>query len=144
MRYKHLDGLIFPSGKSGIAVDNWHKIGDVFTISSNSGLPEITLPVAQYNGLPIGLEIMGKKYDEKELLNYAFAYQEHFYSFLAPQLVADIKFSTWSISDLNMLYLTMGEISFNTVIKPSNKNEISPEQSVIATQKAIAMTEINH
>lgn len=144
MRYKHLDGVVFPSSKSGIASDNWHKIGDAFIISSNSGLPEITLPVAQYNGLPVGLEIMSKKYDEKELLNYAFAYQKHFYSFQAPQLVADTKFSTWSIGDLNVLYLTMGEISFNTVIKPSNKNEVSPKQSVITTQKAIATTEINY
>jgi len=139
MQQQHLDGLILPSGKSGIASYDGNQIGDQSVIASNSGLPEITLPVAQYKGLPVGLELLGPKYAESALLSYAFAYQKHFYSFKAPNLLLAPQFKNWSINELNTLYLLIGKISFTTVIEPMNQNKISPEQSIIATHKAIML-----
>jgi amidase len=139
VKAQHLDGFILPSGKSGIASYDGNQIGDQSIIASNSGLPEITLPVAQYEGLPVGLEIMGAPNSEKALLNYAFAYQQHYYAFKAPVLQQDTQFTRWSIQELNQLYPLIGEISFNSVIKPANKNEVSAHQSMMATRQAIAL-----
>lgn len=122
----HLDGLILPSGKSGIADYNASNIGDQSIIASNSGLPEITIPVAQYKGLPVGLEIIGPKYSESSLLNYAYSYQKYYYSFKAPGLIADPQFISWEIKKLNTLYQLIGKMSFDTVIKINNKNNIIP------------------
>jgi aspartyl-tRNA(Asn)/glutamyl-tRNA(Gln) amidotransferase subunit A len=50
---------------------------DVFTVSANlSGLPAISIPCGFSNGtLPIGLQLMGKRFDEATLLRAADAYE---------------------------------------------------------------------
>ena len=40
-------------------------------IAGLTGLPQITMPVAELNGCPIGLSIIGKKYSDKALLQLA-------------------------------------------------------------------------
>ena len=40
-------------------------------ISGLTGLPQITMPIAELNGCPIGLSIMGKKRSDKALLQLA-------------------------------------------------------------------------
>jgi hypothetical protein len=139
MKKNRLDGLVLPSGRVGIASYDWKTIADQSVIASNSGLPEITLPVAQYNGLPVSLEILGHKNAESELLNYAFAYEQHYYSFKAPTLIADQQFKNWNIDRLNILYPLIGKISFETVIKPNNNNTITSNQSAATTKKAVAI-----
>ena len=50
---------------------------DVFTVSANlSGLPAISLPCgASATGLPLGLQLTGRAFDEARLLATADAYQ---------------------------------------------------------------------
>ncbi len=138
MQENHLDGLILPSGSVGTA-SNTKTIGTQSVIASNSGLPEITFPVAQYNGLPVGLEIISTKNSESQLLNYAFSYQEKYYSFKAPELNTDTQFKNWNIAKLNLLYMLIGKISYESIIKPNNKNDIATSQARGITQKAITM-----
>ncbi len=50
---------------------------DIFTISLNlAGLPGISIPCGQSNGLPVGLQIIGNYFSEKRLLNIAHQYQQ--------------------------------------------------------------------
>jgi len=50
---------------------------DVFTVSANlSGLPAISVPCGFSSGrLPIGLQLMGRRFDEATLLRVADAYE---------------------------------------------------------------------
>jgi aspartyl-tRNA(Asn)/glutamyl-tRNA(Gln) amidotransferase subunit A len=52
---------------------------DVFTVSANlSGLPAISVPcgfTGEPGGLPIGLQLMGRRFDEAMLLRVADAYE---------------------------------------------------------------------
>jgi aspartyl-tRNA(Asn)/glutamyl-tRNA(Gln) amidotransferase subunit A len=52
---------------------------DVFTVSANlSGLPAISVPCGftrEHDGLPIGLQLMGRRFDEATLLRVADAYE---------------------------------------------------------------------
>ena len=49
---------------------------DVFTVSANlSGLPAISVPCGFTGGLPIGLQLMGRRFDEATLLRVADAYE---------------------------------------------------------------------
>lgn len=52
-------------------------LSDIFTISANlAGIPAISIPCGQSsNNLPIGLQLMGKHFDEATLLNVSHQYQ---------------------------------------------------------------------
>lgn len=54
-------------------------LGDVYTIGVNlAGLPSLSLPVGfDQEGLPIGLQLIGKHWQEDKLLTTAHLYQQH-------------------------------------------------------------------
>jgi len=50
---------------------------DIYTIAVNlAGLPGISIPAGLVNGLPIGLQIVGKDFSEAQLLNVAHKFQQ--------------------------------------------------------------------
>ncbi len=50
---------------------------DIFTLSLNlAGLPGISVPCGQTNGLPVGLQIIGNYFAESKLLNIAHQFQQ--------------------------------------------------------------------
>jgi aspartyl-tRNA(Asn)/glutamyl-tRNA(Gln) amidotransferase subunit A len=52
-------------------------LSDIYTIAVNlAGLPGITIPAGFVDGLPTGLQIIGKHFDEAGLLNVAHQYQQ--------------------------------------------------------------------
>ncbi|MFI4919869.1 MAG: amidase family protein, partial [Legionellales bacterium] len=52
-------------------------LADVFTVAANlAGLPALSIPTGFKNGLPIGLQLMGKHFSESRLLNLAHYYQQ--------------------------------------------------------------------
>ena len=52
-------------------------LSDVYTIpASIAGIPAISVPAGQIDGLPIGLQIMGKPLGEATLLRIAYAYEQ--------------------------------------------------------------------
>ncbi len=52
-------------------------LNDIYTIAINlAGLPAISLPVGFVEGLPIGMQLIGKHFAEDELLNMAHKYQQ--------------------------------------------------------------------
>ena len=64
-------------------------LSDIYTISTNlAGLPGISVPCGfSKEGLPIGMQIIGKAFEEEKLLSVANAYdQEHQYGREKPNL----------------------------------------------------------
>jgi len=52
-------------------------LSDVCTLPINiAGVPAISIPAGFANGLPIGMQIIGKHFDEETLLRVAFAYEQ--------------------------------------------------------------------
>ncbi len=53
-------------------------LNDVFTVPINlAGLPAISIPAGfDQSGLPLGLQIIGKPFDEQTVLNSAYALEE--------------------------------------------------------------------
>lgn len=53
-------------------------LADVYTIAINlAGNPGLSLPVGFANQLPVGMQLVGKHFDEGRLLNIAHQYQQH-------------------------------------------------------------------
>ena len=51
---------------------------DIYTIAVNlAGLPAASIPIGIANGLPIGMQITGKYFDEAKILNVAHQFQQH-------------------------------------------------------------------
>jgi len=49
---------------------------DVYTVTANvAGIPAISIPCGESDGLPVGLQIMGKMWDEETILKVASAYE---------------------------------------------------------------------
>ena len=54
-------------------------LGDIYTVSVNlAGLPGISLPCGEdRNGLPVGLQLLGQTFDEKKIIQTAYAYEQY-------------------------------------------------------------------
>lgn len=52
-------------------------LNDIYTIGANlAGLPALSIPCGQIDGLPVGLQIIGPHFAEAKLLNVAHGYQQ--------------------------------------------------------------------
>jgi aspartyl-tRNA(Asn)/glutamyl-tRNA(Gln) amidotransferase subunit A len=53
-------------------------LNDIATIPANmAGLPALSVPCGVHNGLPIGMQLVGKALDEATLFRMGYAYQQH-------------------------------------------------------------------
>ncbi len=81
--FEQFDALITPTSpvpawKLGEKTDDplAMYLADVCTIPVNlAGLPGLSVPCGLANGLPVGLQLIGKHFDDARLLQYAWAYQ---------------------------------------------------------------------
>ena len=49
---------------------------DIYTLAVNlAGLPGLSTPAGLINGMPVGLQLIGKPFDEQTILNAAFRLQ---------------------------------------------------------------------
>ncbi len=83
--FKKVDFIVTPTAptaafKIGEKIDDPLQmyLSDIFTISVNlAGVPAISIPCGfTQKGLPIGLQIIGKNFDEARILQLAYAYEQ--------------------------------------------------------------------
>ncbi|MBR3920546.1 MAG: Asp-tRNA(Asn)/Glu-tRNA(Gln) amidotransferase subunit GatA, partial [Oscillospiraceae bacterium] len=82
--FNDVDVIITPTApakafKIGENSDNPLKMyaADVCTVPVNiAGLPGLNIPCGSDNGMPIGLQIIGKEFSEQTLFNTAYAYEK--------------------------------------------------------------------
>ena len=74
-----LDALVAPSNGPAWMID--HINGDVYGIHSSSlaaraGYPNITVPAGFVSGMPVGLSFFGAAWNEKQLIEIAYAFEQ--------------------------------------------------------------------
>ncbi len=81
--------LQFPKKINDNAIDTYHRWIEVFIMSSLLDLPTVTVPVGfNQSGLPMGMQIIAKKYDDLKLLAFAKRYEEIFnFTKVKPKLI---------------------------------------------------------
>ena len=83
--FKEIDVLIGPTmpnvaPKIGVTKGEamFGELADILAEpSSISGLPAISVPCGLVDGLPVGLQIIGNKFEEGKILNVAFSYEQN-------------------------------------------------------------------
>ncbi|MGI9247795.1 MAG: amidase, partial [Woeseiaceae bacterium] len=79
MDQHELDAIVAPTNGPAWMID--HVNGDNFSIGSSSlaaisGYPSITVPAGYVSGLPIGLSFIGRTWNEKQLIEIAYAFEQ--------------------------------------------------------------------
>jgi amidase len=79
MQEHKLDALIAPSNGPAWMID--HVNGDNFGVGSSSwaaisGYPSITVPAGFTSGLPLGISFISKPWNEKQLIEIAYAFEQ--------------------------------------------------------------------
>jgi aspartyl-tRNA(Asn)/glutamyl-tRNA(Gln) amidotransferase subunit A len=83
--FKSVDVILSPttpgtSFKSGEKTDDPIEmyLQDIFTIPANlAGLPGLSVPCGEYEGLPLGMQLVGNSLEEAKLLQFAHSYQSN-------------------------------------------------------------------
>ena len=80
--------LQFPKNINSIELDTYHRWLEVFILSSLLDLPTVTIPVGfNKNGMPMGMQIIGRNKDDLNVFSFAYKYEDIFnYSKIKPEL----------------------------------------------------------
>ncbi len=73
-----LDALIAPTGAPAWSIDRVngdHFLGGSSTLAAVAGYPNITVPMGQVHGLPVGLSVFGARYSEPVLIEIASGFE---------------------------------------------------------------------
>lgn len=135
----HLDALLIPMTKSGTATYNTEELNPI-TVSSNSGLPSIVINIgySKDNGLPVGVELTGKKFSEGELIGLAYSFEQHTPPRVIPRTPAenpDTK--NMSLVELNHIFDSLGFVAFEKVLKDNKSVDLTADKFQQITRDVI-------
>jgi aspartyl-tRNA(Asn)/glutamyl-tRNA(Gln) amidotransferase subunit A len=82
--FEEVDAIVSPTTPTvafgiGSRMDDPYQmyLADVFTIPANmAGIPGISIPCGFSDGLPVGMQVLGKAFDERTVLAIAHAYEQ--------------------------------------------------------------------
>jgi len=73
----HVDALIYPTIRRKAAPVGDNQDGSNCALASIAGLPAISVPAGfTPDGMPVGLEILGRAWSEPQLIKFAYAYEQ--------------------------------------------------------------------
>jgi amidase len=79
MREHRLDAIVAPSGSPAWTSDTVlgdHFVGGSSTLAAVAGYPNVSVPMGQVRGLPVGLSIFGAAWSEAKLIGIAYAFEQ--------------------------------------------------------------------
>ena len=77
MAANRLDALAYPTMRRVAVAVGEEQSGETCHLASNSGLPAVTVPAGfTGGGMPVGLELLGRPWDDARLLGLAYAFEQ--------------------------------------------------------------------
>jgi Asp-tRNA(Asn)/Glu-tRNA(Gln) amidotransferase A subunit family amidase len=77
MKKHRLDAIVYPTLRVKPAHVGESQPGSSCTVSAHSGLPAFSIPAGfTRDGVPVGVELLGKAFEEGELIAMAYAYEQ--------------------------------------------------------------------
>jgi amidase len=71
-----VDALVFPTLRQLPAIIGEPQRGSNCSLSANTGLPSLTVPVGWSNDLPLSIEMIGRQFDDARLVSLGYAYEQ--------------------------------------------------------------------
>lgn len=141
MNQYHLDALLIPVSSYGSATyDSKTIINEI--VASNAGLPGIVINAGYTaNRMPIGIELIGKQYDEGKLIAMAYAYEKHNTPRIVPQMPSKNSIlENLNIPQYNHLLTSIGYATYNKIIKKSHPDQFSQDLTPEIFRKIVRST----
>ncbi|MEE4279931.1 MAG: amidase [Halieaceae bacterium] len=88
LREHDLDALLAPTTSPAWTIDRVngdHYLGGSSSLAAVAGYPNITVPMGQVHGLPVGLSIFGARYSEPTLIEIASGFEDIAGGFVPPR-----------------------------------------------------------
>ncbi|MBA3535139.1 MAG: amidase [Tatlockia sp.] len=125
MNERHLDALFIPISTKGVASYDWATVNTWRApVSSNSGMPSISFIVGYLQGMPVGIELVGRQDAEPTLIEMAYAYELGAPKRQVPVMpLANLKVQKLSIAEFNNLINQLGKLTYEKVLKQEGNNE---------------------
>jgi Asp-tRNA(Asn)/Glu-tRNA(Gln) amidotransferase A subunit family amidase len=77
MEDQKLDALVYPTMRRKPARIGEPQGGSTCQLSASTGFPAISMPAGfTADGLPVGVELLGRAFDDAKLVSYAYAYEQ--------------------------------------------------------------------
>ena len=76
MNRHSVDALVFPTVRTVPAVIGEPQRGSSCSLSANTGLPSLSVPVGFTSGLPIGMEMIGRTLDDTRLVALGYSFEQ--------------------------------------------------------------------
>ncbi len=89
MRKHNLDGLVAPSNAPAWLIDPVHgdrRSGGSSTPAAVAGYPNVTVPAGFVHGLPVGISFMAGRFQDAEILGFAYAFEQAAQARRSPKL----------------------------------------------------------
>jgi hypothetical protein len=128
MNALQLDALVYPVDALGAPNATASKANCIVT--SVTGMPAITVVVGheRSTGLPIGLMIMGRRFDEARIIEIAYAYEQATRHRQQPKMTAASAAADvprMVVGDYNALNWAIADRAYEDVLKDGGKFELS-------------------
>ncbi|HXV61652.1 MAG TPA: amidase family protein [Vicinamibacteria bacterium] len=92
MADNRLDAIVYPSLRRRLAVVGDPQSGSACQVAAHSGLPAFSLPAGlTEDGVPVGIELLGKPFSEPDLIAMAFDYERVARPRVPPQRTPSLK-----------------------------------------------------
>lgn len=143
MKQKKLDALLMPISTVGIATYEPYEVNTwLAPVSSNSGLPAITINLGYHRQMPIGVELIGTQFSEGKLIEMAYAYEKKSQPRIKPKMPAENEvLQNLDIPAYNNLITNIGYKTYMNVLINSVGNQ--PKELEAKQFKALVNKEIS-
>ena len=149
METQHLDALLIPISKAGSASYNIRQLNTLAAISSNTGLPSVTI-IAGYTdtdntevAMPVGMELVGSMHAESEIINMAYAFEKSSPARQIPNLGKpdNTALKNFTIAQLNNLFTQLGYASYVQILKDGSADDLTADKFSAIVAKRVAVSQ---
>lgn len=139
MKKYRLDALFIPISTLGISTYDPFRINSwQASVSSNAGLPSIVMNIGYSQNMPVGIELIGKKFSEGTLIEIAYSYEQNSPSRKIPKMPPPNSYLlSFTIPQINNLITIIGKDTYDQVLKNGKSGELAREDLTPALFRSI-------
>lgn len=121
----NLDALLLPVDAHGVA--RAYKASPNCILTSVTGLPSATVVSGQVDGLPVGMQLVGREGGDSQLIGFAYAYEQGTRHRRSPGLVGPAEAPPLDLVEHNALHVEIARQAYVQVLKEGARKDLAAE-----------------